>query len=146
MGRGEAPRRPRFFIGAISGITTGVVLGVIAALLVTLASPDARSAVIVGAGLRAAPPSQYGTYAARIIAQDMNPTVIYADDDVAAMYVPSAEEPATAPVAVPASVDRDLQDNAALIFAVLAGPTLASWALIMRGLTAHPAIASAGVE
>jgi hypothetical protein len=141
----EAHRRPRFITGAITGIATGIVLGVIAAVLITMASPDARSAVIVGAGQPAAPPSQDGTYVARIIGQDINPTLLYADDDVAALFVPSPDEPKPAPVVAP-SVDRDLQDNAALIFGVLAGLTLASWSLIMHGLTSHPAVASAAVE
>src|SRR4051812_22924385 len=116
-GDGEA-RRPRFLIGTFAGILTGLALGVIAAVLITMSSPDARSAVIVGAGLRAAPPSQDGTYVARIIGQDLNPTLIYADDDVAALFVPSTDEPESAPAVVNAAVDRDLEDNAALIFGV----------------------------
>ena len=44
------------------------------------------------------------------------------------------------------TAERLLDDNAGIIFAVLASLTLASWGLIMRGLMNHPVVANAGVE
>jgi hypothetical protein len=85
-GRSEG-RFPRFLTGAFAGITTGIALGITAALLITVAQT-------VTAG----------------------------------------------------SVEQELQDTAPVIFGVLAGLTIASWGLIMRGLTAHPPVANAGVE
>jgi len=148
-GGGEvAPKRrlPRFFTGTLVGITTGIVLGITAAVLTTVASPHIRSAVIVGATLRAPPATNDGEYVARIVAQDMNPTLAYADPDtVAALLATTPEPEEVAPVLPP--VQQDLQDNAGLVFFVLGALTLASWALIMRGLSgAAPGIGEAVVE
>src|SRR5262245_8544447 len=127
------------------GVTTGIALGAIAAVLITLASADVRSSVIVGAGLRAAPPRYDGIVTARIVAQDMNPTLVYADTDVAPLFTPTPVE-LKPELVVKTAVEQDLEENAKLIFAVLGALTLASWGLIMLGLTSHPAVANTGVE
>jgi hypothetical protein len=141
-------RLPRFVTGTFAGITTGIVLGAIAAVLITVAGPDVRSAVVLGTGLRAAHPTQDGVYAARIIAQNLNPTLVYAEADIALLFAPTPYEPQPEPVVETkvTPLEQDLQDNAALIFAVLGALTFASWGLIMRGLTAQPPVANAGVE
>ena len=138
---------PRFVNGALVGVTTGIVLGITAAALTTIASPHVRSAVVFGVMLPAPPTTNDGQYIARILVQDMNPTLAYADPDTVAALLATAPEPEieTAPVLAP--VQQDLQDNASLVFFVLAALTLASWALIMRGLSGTgPSIAEAVVE
>ena len=125
---------PRFFTGTLAGVTTGIVLGITAALLITIANPDVRSAVIVGVTLRAPALTTDGEYIARIVAQDMNPNLAYADPEgVAALLAQTPEPEETKQVLPP--VQQDLQDNAGFVFLVLGTLTLASWALIMRGLS-----------
>jgi len=136
---------PRFFTGAFTGIVTGIALGAIAVALVTMSDAEARAGVIVGTGLMAPPPTYDGIISARILSQEMNPLLIYADEDVAAQYAPTSPDPAPAPV-VSSPVERHLDENAGIIFGVLASLTVASWSLIMRGLISHPAVANAGVE
>jgi hypothetical protein len=142
----ESRQLPRFFTGTIAGIATGIVLGAIAAVLITIASPDMRSSVVVGAVLPVPPPTYDGILSARIIAQDMNPTLVYAEADVAVLFAPSPVQPAPEPVVAETPIEQDLQDNAAIIFAVLAVLTLASWGVIMAGPSSRPAVVNAGVE
>ena len=68
--------------------------------------------------MRDPPPTNDGEYVARIVAQDMNPTLVYADpDNVATLLAATPEPEETAPVVPP--VQQDLQDNAGLVFFVL---------------------------
>ena len=148
-GGGEAaPKRhlPRFFTGTLVGLTTGIVLGITAVMLIPYANPEVRSAVIVGVVLPTPTPTTDGEYIARIVVQDMNPNLAYADpEDVAALLAQTAEPEMAAPVLAP--VEEELRDNAAVVFLVLGGLTVASWGLIVRGLSgAAPGIAEAVVE
>jgi hypothetical protein len=143
-----APNRhvPRFFTGTLVGITTGVILGVTAVALITIANPEVRSAVIVGVVLPTPTPTTDGAYIARILVQDMNPNLAYADpQEVAALLAKQPEPEEIAPVLVP--VQKELRDNAAVVFLVLGTLTLASWWLIMSGLgSATRGIGEAVVE
>jgi hypothetical protein len=150
-GGGEAhvaPKRrlPRFFTGTLVGFTTGIVLGMTAAILVNVANSDVRSAVIVGVVLPTPTPTTDGEYIARILVQDMNPNLAYADpEDVAALLAQTPKPQEVAPVLAP--VEEELRDNAAVVFLVLGALTVASWALIVRGLSGGgPVIADAVVE
>jgi len=145
--RAAKRRLPRFFTGTLVGVATGIVLGVTAVVLTMNASAEVRSAVVVGVTLPVPPPTNDGEYIARILVQDMNPTLAYADPDTVAAFLAATPEPEveTSPVLPP--VQQDLQDNAGLVFLVLGVLTLASWSLIMRGLSGTgPGIVEAVVE
>ena len=124
---------------------TGVALGVLAAVLITIASPDVRAAVIVGAGFDK-PPEPGGEYVARVMAQAMNPNLAYADETgVAALLAGSEPEVEDALVMTP--VARELEDNAPLVFGVLAALTMVMWGAIMAGLSGGGSkAAGVGVE
>jgi hypothetical protein len=126
---------------------TGVVLGIAAAVLFTISNPEVRSAVIIGAGLPAPPPTSDGEYVARVMAQTMNPTLAYADEaGVAALLAQKVVEPEEIAVVL-TPVEADLRDNAMLVFVVLGALTVLSWALIMWGLSSGtPGLAEPGVE
>jgi hypothetical protein len=126
-------RLPRFLGGTLAGVTTGVTLGMVAVAALSIASAEVRRAVIVGAGFDK-PPMTDGHYVARVMAQAMNPTLAYADEATLAELL--ARPPAETPDAVVVSpVEQQLEDNAMLVFGVLAGLTVLSWSGIMWGLS-----------
>jgi hypothetical protein len=131
------PRRrlPRFLAGSLTGIALGVMLGLVATAVIAAANPEVRSAVIVGTGLREAPPTTDGQYVARILAQEMNPTLVFADPDVAAALA-LKPAPLEAKAVVLSPVEKDLKDSAPLLFGVFGALTGVSWALLMWGLSA----------
>jgi hypothetical protein len=134
--------------GTLTGMVAGIALGIAAAVLFTVSNPEIRSAVIVGAGLETPtpPPTSHGEYAARVMAQAMNPNLVYADEaEVAALLASAPVEPEQLVVASP--VEEDLRENAMLVFIVLGALTVLSWAMIMWGLSSYgQAVAGAGVE
>jgi hypothetical protein len=144
-----APGRtlPRFVTGTLTGVLTGVALGIVAVVLFTISNPEVRSAVIVGAGLKAPTPTSDGMYAARVITQAMNPTLAYADEAGIAMLLATTAEVEPQPLEVITPVEADLRDNAMLVFVVLGTLTVLSWAMIMWGLSgSSPGISEPGVE
>jgi hypothetical protein len=143
----HARRVPRFVTGTVAGIAAGILLGVGAIVLLAASNASLRSALVVGADSLPQPPPE-GRYVARVLAQDMNPTLAFADDEgVVALLAQRASVEAPARVVTMTPVEQDLHDNAAVLFVALGALTIASWGLVMWGVSAaSPGVPSAGVE